>query len=91
MFDDLEELEELQRIAERAAHLNVVLDKTSNELKPLEYVQEVGGQIGIKVLPNQSPLYKTKEEAEAASKDPSLQVLQQFETAIVKDYLKLES
>ena len=85
-----EELEELEQIALRAQHLDDVVKVVPTDIKPVEYVGEVGGRIGIKVLPNQSPLYKTKEEAEEDSKNPDSQVLQQFETAVVKNYLKLE-
>lgn len=90
MFDEIDEIKELLDIAKKSEKLDSAMAEVPEDLNPQEYVGQVGDRINMKVLPSQTPMYKTPEEAKEASEKPELQIVDQFQKGVIQNYLKLE-
>lgn len=91
MFDDIEEFKEIDELYEKSRRLDAVLNEDHSAIESIpEYISVVGDKLDIRVLPAQTPMYQTQEEAKEASEKPELQTLSQFEVAVVKKYLTVE-
>jgi len=90
MLDEIDEIKELLNAAKKAEKLDTAMAEVSEDLAPQEYAKQVGEQIDMRVLPSQTPMYETPEEAKEASEKPELQILDQFQKGVVQNYLKLE-
>lgn len=90
MDEIFEELTELYKAARKAHEIEDALNNLPDDLPPMEFVEQFGAMVNIKVLQSQAPMYKTKEEAEEASNNPELQLIDQLDETIVKQRLNME-